>query len=360
MATILPQGVTQFFDANGDPLAGGFVYFYVPNTTTPKDTWQDAGQSILNTNPVELNAAGEATIYGAGIYRQVVRDIDGNLIWDATTADTASGGVSFGQQSTGTPNAQFISASNFTTQDGQMVTFFAGYTNTNQLTVNGIPVLADTSSGPVALTGGEVVAGNSIVMIYDSTRGAFHVVNPVEQTLIPPGTMLPYTVNSGVSPTGYVFANGQTLSRSDHLSLWAAVSAGDNLAASEGVKTAGQYGPGNGTTTFTVPNLYADDGYFIRPVSIGRLIGTSQADELGTHNHTALFSGTPVAPHTHGTNGPSGGGNTFGGGAVGVSPTGWTTEPAGGFTPAGSVTVNNTGGTETRPKNIAYPVLIKT
>ena len=37
---ILPEALTQFADANGSPLAGGSVGFYIPNTLTPKTTWR--------------------------------------------------------------------------------------------------------------------------------------------------------------------------------------------------------------------------------------------------------------------------------------------------------------------------------
>lgn len=177
-------------------------------------------------------------------------------------------------------------------------------------------------------------------------------------SVIAPGIMLPYTISSSVVPTGFLFANGQAVSRETYSALWAAVSGGNNLAASEGAKTVGQYGPGDGSTTFTLPNLYADNGYFIRPVSTGRTIGTVQADELKSHGHTASFVGTPVPDHTHLGIGPSGAGNTFGNGNTASNPA--ATSAAGGHTPAGTVTVNSTGGTETRPKNIAFPVIIKT
>lgn len=90
-ATLLPNAETQFLDANGKPLAGGSVYFYIPNTTTFKQTWQDADQTILNTNPVILDGAGRAIIWGQGTYRQVVYDQFANLIWDQITEDTSAG-----------------------------------------------------------------------------------------------------------------------------------------------------------------------------------------------------------------------------------------------------------------------------
>jgi hypothetical protein len=85
-ATLLPNAKQQFLDTNGRPLAGGQVYFYIPNTSTLKNTWQDAGQTVLNTNPVVLDANGQAIIYGNGQYREVVYDVHGNLIWDQLTS----------------------------------------------------------------------------------------------------------------------------------------------------------------------------------------------------------------------------------------------------------------------------------
>lgn len=85
MSFILPPAKTQFFDDNGDPLVGGFVYFYIPNTLTPKDTYQNYAQTILNTNPVVLDDRGEAIIFGTGFYRQILKDANGVEIWDAVT-----------------------------------------------------------------------------------------------------------------------------------------------------------------------------------------------------------------------------------------------------------------------------------
>lgn len=84
-ASLLPNGEQQFIDGNGVPYAGGSVYFYIPNTATPKNTWQNSGETILNTNPVILDAAGRAIIYGDGDYRQVLQDSLGNTVWDQLT-----------------------------------------------------------------------------------------------------------------------------------------------------------------------------------------------------------------------------------------------------------------------------------
>lgn len=64
--TVLPldgYGKIRLKDANDNPLVGGKVYFYITTTSTPKDTYSDAGGTAANTNPVVLDSRGEASIY---------------------------------------------------------------------------------------------------------------------------------------------------------------------------------------------------------------------------------------------------------------------------------------------------------
>lgn len=78
----LANGKQQFLDQNGAPLSGGFVYHYAPGTTNPITTYQDQAGQAANTNPIELDSRGQAVIWGAGVFRQVVTATDGTLIWD--------------------------------------------------------------------------------------------------------------------------------------------------------------------------------------------------------------------------------------------------------------------------------------
>lgn len=84
---LIPKARQEYTDARGLPLVGGKLYFYSVGTQILKDTWQDTAMTILNTNPVILDARGEAVIYGTGAYRQVLRDANNNLIWDQTIPD---------------------------------------------------------------------------------------------------------------------------------------------------------------------------------------------------------------------------------------------------------------------------------
>lgn len=80
-ASLLPIPRAVFYDnATGDALVGGFVHTYVPGGTTAKQTWQDAGETTPNTNPIVLDAAGSALIYGSGSYQITVTDSLGNAI----------------------------------------------------------------------------------------------------------------------------------------------------------------------------------------------------------------------------------------------------------------------------------------
>lgn len=183
-ATLLPNGEQQFIDGNGNPLVNGKVFFYsnYPTCTVLKNTFQNEAGTVLNTNPVILNSAGRATIFGTGAYCQVLKDANNNTIWTRYTSDTSSASnLGWGGTSGGTANAQTVSVSAFSTVNGQTFYFKAGFTNTAALTltVNGgsaISVVRDTPTGTVALTGGEVVTGNIIGVTYDSVTGAFHLV----------------------------------------------------------------------------------------------------------------------------------------------------------------------------------------
>jgi hypothetical protein len=73
-------------------LAGGSVGYYIPSTLTIKQTWQDAGETILNQNPVPLDQNGCAVVYGNGTYRQIVKDSLGNTVWDQPTSSSGAGG----------------------------------------------------------------------------------------------------------------------------------------------------------------------------------------------------------------------------------------------------------------------------
>lgn len=76
MPSLMPLPVFQAFDLNGDPLEGGKLYTYEAGTSTPKATFIDASGVTANTNPIILDAAGQAIVYLVGSYKLVLTDAD--------------------------------------------------------------------------------------------------------------------------------------------------------------------------------------------------------------------------------------------------------------------------------------------
>jgi hypothetical protein len=190
-------------------LAGGSVGFFIPNTQTFKQTWQDAGQTILNQNPVPLDQNGCAVIYGAGIYLMVVQDSLTNTVYSKLTASTSPQGIFFAGTASGTGNAITITDPSFALQDGATIQFRAVASNTGPATISvsgspPLPIVIDTASGPVALSGSEIDANNMPIVSYDATYAEFHLVNPASSTSGGGGSSAGLTF-----PQGYLNLVGQ-------------------------------------------------------------------------------------------------------------------------------------------------------
>lgn len=252
-ATLLPNAIQQYFDANGVPLSSGKVFYYVPNTTTPKNTWRDAGKTQLNTNPILLDAAGRpdsngAGTYGDGIYRQVLKNANDLTIWDSLTASTGAGttgtgGLGFGiTVGTVLPWAGIaLPAANYKYADGAAISrttypiYFTAVTQTYNTTC---------SSGSPTLSG-----------LSETLRVPIGAA--VEGACIAPGT----TVLSKTS-TSLTLSNNATASISATIRVF-------------------PWGNGDGSTTINLPNF------------MGRtLFGRNNMDgAAGTTNITSTYYG---------------------------------------------------------------------
>lgn len=89
MAGLLPNPKFFLIDNNGDPAVGWKIYTYEAGTTTPKATYTDAAAGTSNTNPVVLDARGEADIWFDGTYNITVTDASDVTVY---TADNYSHG----------------------------------------------------------------------------------------------------------------------------------------------------------------------------------------------------------------------------------------------------------------------------
>jgi hypothetical protein len=87
MAGSLFYNPKPHFETSAGLLASGYkLFFYVPSTTTKKDTYTTSGLSVANSNPIVLNSRGESTndIYLNGAYKVVLAT--------STASDPPSGG----------------------------------------------------------------------------------------------------------------------------------------------------------------------------------------------------------------------------------------------------------------------------
>jgi microcystin-dependent protein len=89
-------------DANGVPLAGAQLFFYITATTTPLNTYQDVALSTPNTNPVIADGNGRfgniflvpSTAYKVQLWTApTVENPGGVQVWSFDPCGPAAGGV---------------------------------------------------------------------------------------------------------------------------------------------------------------------------------------------------------------------------------------------------------------------------
>lgn len=141
---------------------------------------------------------------------------------------------------------------------------------------------------------------------------------------LPAGAVVYYPRTT--APTGWLKANGAAINRVTYADLFAIIGT--------------TFGNGDGVNTFNLPDLRGefirglDDG---RGVDTGRTMGSAQSQAIQQHDHYILnIAGNDTTPDTGITVGPKQ--------QDGPQPAGYTSK---------------TGGTETRPRNIALLACIK-
>ena len=84
----------QYEDDSGKPLVSGKLYFYESGTSTPKDTFADVNETVLNANPVVLTAAGrQPDVFFTGSARVILtKDDETQIDYKDPIGGDASGG----------------------------------------------------------------------------------------------------------------------------------------------------------------------------------------------------------------------------------------------------------------------------
>ena len=177
-------------------------------------------------------------------------------------------------------------------------------------------VVGDSGSGGTKGLVPAPAAGDTAAARFLSAAGTFAAAVPV-------GSITMYAANA--APTGWLECNGGAVSRTTYAGLFAAIGT--------------VFGVGNGTTTFNLPEMrgeFARGWDNSRGIDPARAFGSAQADELKAHVHSV----TPPAANDDTASGLT---STGTGGAETITP----------------YNTASTGGTETRPRNIALMFIIK-
>lgn len=373
-----PIANDQIIDANGNPLFGGTIDTYLAGSSSPATTYTSSAGTTPHANPIVLNSLGYAPnpvwLTGGISYKFIIKDSDGAVIRtvdNITGINDSEGSQSQWVESGLTPT--YISATSFSVPGDQTAELNAGRRLKTQNTSGFIYSTIDTAVFDSGVTTFVVVndsgtldaglssiayglissvntslpfngldAANTVALTDDGTTNSAHYLvfadgTAGQEDLKTDQTKLTYNPSTGelagvmpvgtviwtarnTAPTGFLKCNGAAVSRTTYAALYAAIGT--------------TFGVGNGSTTFNVPDLR---GEFIRGwddsrgVDSGRVFGSAQADELESHTHLSAGGGNQVPSY-----GPS-------------SPV-----AVGSSTPTSA-----TGGSETRPRNVALLACIK-
>lgn len=191
----------------------------------------------------------------------------------------------------------------------------------NALLMTGVPIQNTAPDSSIYKYWYDTSGSKVVLKIYDGA--SWKEINLGGGAGVSIGSIETFAGVAAKIPEGYLLCNGQEVSRATYKDLFDVIGT--------------TYGSTSGTT-FKVPDLR---GEFIRGfdagrgVDNGRTFGSWQVDEFKSHNHGF--------PHKYISTLSTGGGQG-------------TTTSSAGSTPA---YVLNTGGTETRPRNIAMNYIIK-
>jgi microcystin-dependent protein len=329
---------------------------------TTANTASATANGIASTANSALSASTNAvnTANSASNTATSALSVANSISATATAALPKAGGTMTGQilgepsASASTPGYAFASDSDTG----------VGHPGANELSLvtGGVTRLTADSGGSISIPGSMTVNGTLTIDNGENVK-----------TLMPAGAVQFFARNS--APTGWIKANGATVSRTTYAALFAAIGT--------------TFGAGDGSTTFVLPDLRGefprawDDG---RGIDTSRSFGSSQAQSYQSHSHGVSDPGHAHSVydpgHSHGVNDPghshsltaarqtgsvqSGSGDTecqnqtfstnASGTGISINGSGTNIGINGSIT---NITVQANGSTETRPRNIALLACIK-
>ena len=336
--------------------------FLADDTTNKLLIRKSSGGDQANPNPTSGTAAvfyevGNLDEDNLGLMKKSGASMTGQLL-----ADDGSGAASPAYAfDTDTDTGMFRSGANtigFTTSGTHRVSI----ANTGIVTENGSDIrLEDVgASHTVALKPPALTSNISLTLPSSITNGGFLQTdgsgNLSFQIVAGVPTGAVFCVAVATIPTGYLECNGAAVNRTTYAALFSFIGT--------------QYGAGNGSSTFNLPDLR---GEFVRGfdngrgVDSGRSIGSSQSGQNLSHDHDADASATSNVSdpgHRHPSRGygnDDDGGNQYTGSGNNDVRSNAIEDATTGISVATNVSidVDNDGGNEARPRNVAMMYIIK-
>ena len=337
--------------------------FLADDTTNKLLIRKSSGGDQANPNPSSGTAAvffevGNLDEDNLGLMKKSGAAMTGQLLAD----DGSGAGSPAYAFDTDTDTGMFRSGANtigFSTSGTTRVSI----SNAGLDVVNGLPIrLQDSSGAPfVSLQSPSSLSGNVALTLPSSiTNGGFLQTdgsgNLSFQIVAGVPTGAVFCVAVATIPTGYLECNGAAVNRTTYAALFSFIGT--------------QYGAGNGSSTFNLPDLR---GEFVRGfdngkgVDSGRSIGSNQSGQNLSHDHDADASATSNVSdpgHRHPSRGygnDDDGGNQYTGSGNNDVRSNAIEDATTGISVATNVSidVDNDGGNEARPRNVAMMYIIK-
>jgi hypothetical protein len=317
MAVLTPVAKMQFLDATGAPLVGGLLYTYAAGTTTPQASYTDSTGATANTNPVVLDARGEANIWlASATYKFKLASSDNTELWTVdnisaptsslspvlsgnVTIDSNSAGPALKITQTGTGPVLRVQDS----VDPDVTPFIIDSTGQVGIGTQSPSTALDVDNGVIQLSSSGVSrttisadASNSTINS-PSTRGLILSTGGTPRITIASGGGVTFsgavTASGGATITGNVAVTG-TLSSTGALTV---SSGGASITGGLTVPSGGAAITGNSTVTGTLnatSTLTAQNGLTVSAggltVSAGGASITGNSTVTGTLNATSTLT----------------------------------------------------------------------